>query len=72
MVDAPDGDWYAFMMQDRGGVGRVADTDADAGSAGTDSPSSAKTAEVPHSVSDTRLQSCTEPVAPSTWHYGPA
>ena len=23
MVDTPDGDWYAFMMQDRGGVGRV-------------------------------------------------
>jgi len=62
MVDTPDGDWYAFMMQDRGGVGRVPTLmPMRFGEDGF--PVIGENGKVPHSVS-VPAASCAEPVAP--------
>ena len=62
MVDTPDGDWYAFMMQDRGGVGRVPTLmPMRFGEDGF--PVIGENGKVPQSVS-VPAASCAEPVAP--------
>ncbi len=62
MVDTPDGDWYAFMMQDRGGVGRVPTLmPMRFGEDGF--PVVGENGKVPQSVS-VPAASCAEPVTP--------